>query len=103
MPLRLTVWQTRSEATRAFLRSADPDLAAWLERCPHGRRVRVPGAGLDVVTRDAAIRAEVHRLVAEGRSRSWAIEAMAEAHRLTYRHVQRIVAGGGDISGTGMS
>lgn len=92
MPLRLTVWQTRSEATRAFLRSTDPDLAAWLERCPHGRRVRVPGAGVDVVTRDAAIRAEVHRMEAAGISRNRACELMAEAHRLTFRHIRRIVA-----------
>lgn len=97
----VSIWQTRSPETQAYLRAHDPDLARWLERCPHGSRVRVPGIApsASLAARDAAIRAQVHRWVAEGRSRSWAIEIMAEAHRLTYRHVQKILARGVSSAG----
>lgn len=88
----MMVWYTRSPRVKAFLSKHDPSLAEWLKRCAHGRRVRVPGMGADQSVRDAGIRSELHRFVEIGYTRSHAIEILAEAYRLSFRHIQRIVS-----------
>ncbi len=102
MTPRLTLWDSRSQDVRAWLAAHDPALVAFLERCPHGQRVRVPGVGENLAARDRKIRGWFYRQRAKGRDRVWCLEVLSARHGLTFKHVERIVYRGSRINGPDM-